>query len=263
MDPELEAIIRGMIGAERSRRKTPTARAMVQVTEGVSIGHSYFPIALDQEAAREYEDRAKQWLGIVRRVVSESGSTWTPERASDLRQLLTAELLVDWEELVALLRSKTAARGDGRMVELEAAKDRVRTGFPHELELLVLAQDRGRVPMAEQLTAPRYLPVLLAWRKARSLLDGPQPDYPNAAKEAVSAVEQLARVVTGQATATLGDAIKDLRAAGRMNAFYIVPTSVKESVATLFMDHPPTDKRIAALQRIEQQLQGTTAAATA
>ena len=56
---------------------------------------------------------------------------------------------------------------------------------------------------------------------------------------------------------------QDLRAAGRMNAFYIVPTSVKESVATLFMDHPPTDKRIAALQRIEQQLQGTTAAATA
>src|SRR5438874_933919 len=56
---------------------------------------------------------------------------------------------------------------------------------------------------------------------------------------------------------------QDLRAVGRMNAFYIVPTSVKESVATLFMDHPPTDKRIAALQRIEQQLQGTTAAATA
>jgi Zn-dependent protease with chaperone function len=29
------------------------------------------------------------------------------------------------------------------------------------------------------------------------------------------------------------------------------------------MDHPPTDKRIAALERIEQQLQGTAAAATA
>jgi len=48
---------------------------------------------------------------------------------------------------------------------------------------------------------------------------------------------------------------QDLRAAGKMSAFFIVPPSVKESVATLFMDHPPTEKRIEALQKLEQQLQ--------
>src|SRR3954468_6936533 len=54
---------------------------------------------------------------------------------------------------------------------------------------------------------------------------------------------------------------QDLRAVGRMNAFFIVPTSVKETVATLFMTHPPMEKRIARLQQYEAQLQGTTAAA--
>src|SRR2546423_1496572 len=54
---------------------------------------------------------------------------------------------------------------------------------------------------------------------------------------------------------------QDLRAAGRMNAFFIVPTSVKESIATIFMDHPPTEKRIAALQKLEAQLQGVPAVA--
>jgi heat shock protein HtpX len=54
---------------------------------------------------------------------------------------------------------------------------------------------------------------------------------------------------------------QDLRAAGKMNAFFIVPTSVKESVATLFMDHPPTAKRIEALERLESQLQTGPAAA--
>jgi heat shock protein HtpX len=54
---------------------------------------------------------------------------------------------------------------------------------------------------------------------------------------------------------------QDLRAVGRMNAFFIVPTSVKESVATLFMTHPPMEKRIARLQQYEAQLQGTAAAA--
>jgi heat shock protein HtpX len=48
---------------------------------------------------------------------------------------------------------------------------------------------------------------------------------------------------------------KDLRAAENMNAFFIVPTSVKSSVKTLFMTHPPLEKRIEALQRIEAQLQ--------
>jgi heat shock protein HtpX len=50
---------------------------------------------------------------------------------------------------------------------------------------------------------------------------------------------------------------QDLRTVGKMNAFFIVPTSVKSSIGTLFMSHPPLEKRIAALQRIEGQLQST------
>jgi heat shock protein HtpX len=50
---------------------------------------------------------------------------------------------------------------------------------------------------------------------------------------------------------------RDLRAAGEMNAFFIVPTAVKSSVKTLFSTHPPMEKRIERLGRLEQQLQGT------
>jgi heat shock protein HtpX len=48
---------------------------------------------------------------------------------------------------------------------------------------------------------------------------------------------------------------QDLRQAERMNAFFIVPTSVKSSIHTLFQTHPPMEKRIAALQQMEAQLQ--------
>jgi heat shock protein HtpX len=50
---------------------------------------------------------------------------------------------------------------------------------------------------------------------------------------------------------------QDLRSVGKMSAFFIVPPSVKSTVATLFMDHPPTEKRIEALQKLEQQLQSS------
>lgn len=48
---------------------------------------------------------------------------------------------------------------------------------------------------------------------------------------------------------------QDLRAAGQMNAFFIVPTSVKSAVQTIFSTHPPMEKRIERLNALEAQLQ--------
>jgi heat shock protein HtpX len=51
---------------------------------------------------------------------------------------------------------------------------------------------------------------------------------------------------------------QDLRAAsGELAAFYIVPPKAKQTIASLFSTHPPLEARIAALQRLEAQLQGT------
>ena len=52
---------------------------------------------------------------------------------------------------------------------------------------------------------------------------------------------------------------QDLRDAERLNAFFIVPTSVKGFVQTIFATHPPMEKRIERLQQLERQLQGVPA----
>jgi heat shock protein HtpX len=52
---------------------------------------------------------------------------------------------------------------------------------------------------------------------------------------------------------------KDLRATSELAAFYIFPPKAKAAVGTLFSTHPPMEKRIAALQRLESQLQGVPA----
>ena len=49
---------------------------------------------------------------------------------------------------------------------------------------------------------------------------------------------------------------RDLRAAEGLSAFFIVPARAKQSLMNLFSDHPPLEKRIAALGRLEAQLQG-------
>jgi heat shock protein HtpX len=50
---------------------------------------------------------------------------------------------------------------------------------------------------------------------------------------------------------------QDLRKAEGMSAFFIIPARTKKSVLNLFADHPPLEQRLAALQRLEAQLQGT------
>jgi len=81
------------------------------------------------------------------------------------------------------------------------------------------------------------------------------------------AADRGAAVITGRPSALSSALLKisgtmeripqtDLRAHAEMNAFYIVPASVKNSVYNLFSTHPPMEKRIAALSRLEAQLQG-------
>jgi heat shock protein HtpX len=82
------------------------------------------------------------------------------------------------------------------------------------------------------------------------------------------AADRGAAVLTGRPSALASALLKisgtmervpaqDLRTAEGLNAFFIVPAKVKSSITTLFATHPPMEQRIARLQRLEQQLQGT------
>jgi heat shock protein HtpX len=84
------------------------------------------------------------------------------------------------------------------------------------------------------------------------------------------AADRGAAIMTGRPSALASALVKistamqrvptqDLREAERMNAFFIVPASVKGSIKTLFATHPPMEKRIAHLQQLEAQLQRPTA----
>lgn len=81
------------------------------------------------------------------------------------------------------------------------------------------------------------------------------------------AADRGAAVITGRPSALASALMKisgrmdqipsrDLRAAEELAAFYIFPPHAKQSLMNLFSTHPPIEKRIAALSRLEAQLQG-------
>ena len=83
------------------------------------------------------------------------------------------------------------------------------------------------------------------------------------------AADRGSAIITGRPSALISALYKitgtmqrvpqqDLRAAsGELAAFYIVPPRAKQTIASLFSTHPPLEARVAALQRLEAQLQGT------
>jgi heat shock protein HtpX len=81
------------------------------------------------------------------------------------------------------------------------------------------------------------------------------------------AADRGSAVITGRPSALSSALLKisgameripqqDLRAHAELNAFYIFPAGAKKSLFNLFATHPPMEKRIAALSRLEAQLQG-------
>ena len=83
------------------------------------------------------------------------------------------------------------------------------------------------------------------------------------------AADRGSAIITGRPSALVAALMKidgrmgqipqrDLRSAsGELAAFYIFPPKAKQTVASLFSTHPTLEARVAALQRYEQQLQGT------
>jgi heat shock protein HtpX len=80
------------------------------------------------------------------------------------------------------------------------------------------------------------------------------------------AADRGGAVLTGRPSALASALIKvsgtiervptqDLRSAEALSAFFIVPAKAKKSVMNLFADHPPLEQRLAALERLESQLQ--------
>ncbi|MEO6331583.1 MAG: hypothetical protein ABIP09_03375 [Gemmatimonadaceae bacterium] len=72
-------------------------------------------------------------------------------------------------------------------------------------------------PLGLLLASPRYEPVLQAWSRSQEAAHGESRDFVLADREAINAVEGLARIVTGRHSDTLGDLIKVLKAEFGLN----------------------------------------------
>lgn len=85
-------------------------------------------------------------------------------------------------------------------------------------KIVDITNEQERSMLEEALSETRFASVTAHLERALTLLaDRKQPDYRNSIKESISAVEAIARLVSGNDKATLGEALKVLEKNGKLH----------------------------------------------
>lgn len=221
MDDELREVLTKRFAAIRSRQRTAATEALTAVREEASsrgaLRNSRYAVLLDDVAARQLDARVDEALAEARRLVRQLGLPWTREFGAALTSFLREEAAKDAHELRTLANDFGKSVGGSPIgAAVNASEQRAAEWIASEINLLVYSEALHRRPLMDQLSAGRYEAVREALSEARVKLDRDPSDPVQAAKAAVGAVEQLARIVTSRPTATLGQAIKTLRSEGRV-----------------------------------------------
>lgn len=219
-------------------RRDAFARDAAQRREefGNSIHSSGYVLTIRRLSAMELDLRAQQAWVIIRSVVDNEG--WAPNEdhlshvETQLRAVLgdgSSDIQAEYENASKMISGNWPSLDEARLQALEKALA--------DAEIDQLGRRARYVPLIGHLAAPRYAAAQAHWRKSLALAANDPPDYPNAIKEAVSAVESLAQIALGKSSVTLGDSIKELRSRKRIP---VGADKVLEGLSTLANATPGT-----------------------
>lgn len=216
LHPRLQALLQREFVTIKGERTAIAMQAVQRVkaeyaARGTGRG-TPVAFAIDAELAAEYRWRADAYLARVLQRMSELGEPWSDQRRIDALALIKSELATDWNWIMGVRRQQLGdALASHSTLQIDAAKGTSDRRIEEELEARVLREERHRLPLCDLLSAPRYEGALNHWRSARMATEAVPAKDADAAREAVHAVEAVARLAAGGSAKTLGDCLKDLR----------------------------------------------------
>jgi hypothetical protein len=116
-----------------------------------------------------------------------------------------------------MARGHITSHGHGFPLFLHDSSKELLSGLAAEIDLFATRYQALGATFMNALQAPRYSGPLMHWTEARKAMRQSPPDGLRAAREAVSSLEGIGRIVVGDPKATLGDCIKSLRAQQRID----------------------------------------------
>lgn len=161
----------------------------------------YFKKPIDQRPSWAYTDRSERILREIRSYFF--AAAWN--EVYDFLEFVVGVLEKNKPLLAKVLN---------RILELELSAYRFVDG-----RLVDITGEQERQMLEEALGDTRFAGVASHLDRALALLsDRKQPDFRNSIKESISAVEAMARIVSGNDKATLGEALKVLEKSSKLHS---------------------------------------------
>jgi hypothetical protein len=222
MDQALVSLAERLLANKRQdRNERLRAQLRRRQQEAASAGRLGIGVyAADQREAcgRELYERADEIWAAYRRVIADAGVAWSNELRAQLNQRVASELEADAVRIEEMARDVIVPHGHSFDLFMRPVCSQTLERIGAEIDLFGLRQRPIPSPVADQLAAPRYAGPAAHWRKADEFRRAETPDLASAAREAVNAVEGLAKIIAGLPDSTLGECIKALRTSGRLHA---------------------------------------------
>jgi DNA-binding transcriptional ArsR family regulator len=171
----------------------------------------YFKKPIDERPSFAYYDRGERILKIIRDYFF--AASWN--EVYDFLEFVVAAIEKSEPHLPDFLN---------RVLATEMSAFRFIDG-----KLVDITGEQEREMLEQALADTRFAAVSSHLERALALLaDRKNPDYRNSIKESISAVEAMARLVSGNPKATLGEALKALEKTGKLH------TALKDGFSKLY-----------------------------
>jgi hypothetical protein len=204
-------------------RRNDRVYAQLYKAEGEAVGsgaveRSHYAHEQRDLCVRDLDDRATEMWAAYRRVVIDAGVRWSETLREEILGKIGADLQQDVNYVQEIARSVIAGHGHSFELFLADACKVTMSRLSTELTLFGMTHRPLLQSIATEFRSPRYDGPRGQWDRVIALLRAEKPDLFAAAKEAVGAVEGLARILIGSETSTLGESIKKLRTAGHLHS---------------------------------------------
>ena len=222
LSAELLSHIQNLLGNLRNRRND-RVYAQLYKAEGEAVARggaerSHYAHEQRDLCVHDLDERAAEMWSAYRRVIIDAGVRWSDTLREEILRRISADLQQDVNYVQEIARGVIVGHGHSFDLFLTDACKVTLSRLSTELTLFGMTHRPLLQSIASEFRSPRYDGPRGQWERAIALLRAERPDLFAAAKEAVGAVEGLAKIFTGSPTSTLGESIKSLRGAGHLHA---------------------------------------------
>lgn len=218
LDDDIASLAERLLPTKRNARleslRQDLLRRQQEARREGTLGSGFYALAQKEACLHEVNDRLDALWGAYRRVMTDFRLPWDDRLRDDVLARIRQDLEQDIAYIEEMARNVIVQHGHSFDLFLRDAWPGMLDRLTAEVDLFGKRQRPTSTPLALQLGAPRYAGPAEHWRRAEAFRCSDPPDLLSAARESIHAVEALAKLLTGDASATLGECVKTLRNQG-------------------------------------------------